>query len=216
MEKTHYKRNLPHIQPPDGVFNICFRLCNSLPKEKWLSLKEQRDFKIKEIKEVIKDPLMAKSAIRSERINYFGKYDSLLDSNDFGPTHLKSPPIAQVVYDCLLYWHNQKRYKLICFCIMPNHVHLILYQIQKPLFRILQSIKIYTAKKANLILNNKGTPFWHPESYDNLVRDRDDLRFKVEYVLQNPVKAHLVKHWADWDFTWPNPAFNDFTRNSDC
>jgi hypothetical protein len=32
-EEIYYNRNLPHFQPPEGVFFLTFRLAGSLPKE---------------------------------------------------------------------------------------------------------------------------------------------------------------------------------------
>jgi len=36
--------------------------------------------------------------------------------------------------------------------------------------------------------------FWQPEPYDHLIRDEDDFRRQVDYVLANPKRAGL-KNW---------------------
>jgi REP element-mobilizing transposase RayT len=70
---------------------------------------------------------------------------------------------------------------------MPNHVHLIIYKLKKPLFKIMQVLKGYTSGEINKILNRKGK-FWHTESYDNVIRSRNELANKIKYVV------HLRKH----------------------
>jgi hypothetical protein len=187
--KEHYTRNLPHWQPKNGVFNICFRLEGSLPKEVVLGLKQLQDVRYKELSKNISDSTLLKEALRKEHDLYFGKFDELLDKSSCGPKYLSSPDIAQIVFDCLLYWHEQQRYKLICFTIMPNHVHVILYKIQMPLFSILQTIKSYTAKLANRILDKTGLPFWMQESYDNLVRDRKGLALQNQLYPEQSSKS---------------------------
>jgi len=214
FNKTFYRRNLPHWQPQDGVFNICFRLYGSLPVEVVKNLKAARDMRMRELLEDIENEEEAKEIIAKERDLYFGKFDALLDSGDYGPTYLRQPEIAQIVADCLQYWHEKGRYKLICFCIMPNHVHLILYRTKIPLFKILQTIKTYTATQANKVLKRTGNHFWHRESYDNLVRDRLGLGVKINYQLQNPVKAKLCLHWQEWDFTYLHPEFEKYVTPS--
>lgn len=210
MSKEYYKRRLPHLQPKNGVFNICFRLAGTLPREKVIQLKQERTLQIKQLRKSIEDEELLKSILQKEQILYFGKYDELLDNGNYGPHFLKQPAIAALVAECFLYWHNQGRYKLVCYAIMPNHVHVILYKIQKPLFRILQTIKIYTAKEANKLLDRTGEAFWHSESYDNLIRNREEFRIKVQYVLMNAVKAKLVKNWQDFEFVYLNPEFDHF------
>jgi len=66
-----------------------------------------------------------------------------------------------------------------------------------PLSAIMQSLKGYTARKANILLNRTGN-FWQDESYDHEARDEEELDRIVKYVLNNPVKAGLVENWRDW------------------
>ncbi len=60
--------------------------------------------------------------------------------------------------------------------------------------RTLQSLKGYTARQANRILQREGA-FRQAESYDRVVRDAAELERIVVYVLNNPVKAGLVSEW---------------------
>jgi len=77
---------------------------------------------------------------------------------------------------------------------MPNHVHVVTRLLgTQSLASILHSWKSYTAKLANKILGCRGE-FWMREYFDRIVRDEDDLRATIAYVLANPAKAGLV----DW------------------
>jgi REP element-mobilizing transposase RayT len=70
-----------------------------------------------------------------------------------------------------------------------------------PLDAIMKSLKGYSAWEANRALGRKGT-FWEQESYDHVVRDDAEFRRIVNYVLNNPVKAGLVKDWRQWKWSY--------------
>ncbi len=102
-----------------------------------------------------------------------------------------------------MHYLDGRKYALIAYCIMPNHVHVVFEPLlEKPehyysLGNIMQSLKGYTAWQANQILGRKGA-FWQDESYDHVVRDDQELQRIIEYTLQNPVKAGLVENAEDW------------------
>lgn len=123
------------------------------------------------------------------------------------------------MFESLLY-RNGKVYRLIAFCIMSNHIHAVftpllndrsLHEIrgenlrfeseEPPLSVIMHSLKSYTAQQANKILQRTG-PFWEEESYDHEIRDQTEYHRTINYVLNNPVKAGLVKDWRDWPWSW--------------
>src|SRR5207245_2988979 len=97
-------------------------------------------------------------------------------------------------------------YTLDVYSIMPNHVHavfepLMLNNLPKPLSLIMHSLKRHTAERANRILNRTGK-FWEHESFDHYIRNRAEWKRIVEYVLENPVKAGLVKSWTEWPWNY--------------
>ena len=213
--KTYYRRNLPHYQPKDAVLFVTTRLHGSLPKEK---LKALKHFKQKEQLRLdnlnVSEEILDKEWLQSYEV-YFKKFDDALhqESNDIH--WFKDDRISQIWLDALLYFDNQ-RYKVICSTIMSNHVHFILYKLDRSLFKIMKSIKGYSARQANKVLmttipnRKKGASFWQEESYDRCIRDRKELQLKIRYVLNNPVKAGLVKHWKDWKWNYIHSDFLKF------
>ena len=90
---------------------------------------------------------------------------------------------------------------------MPNHVHMIIAPLaaengeNHSMALILQRIKGSSARQANLILSRSGA-FWQHESYDHVVRSEDELGRVLQYIVDNPLKAGLVQHAADWPWTY--------------
>jgi putative transposase len=112
------------------------------------------------------------------------------------------PEIAQINKQAIHHF-DEKYYQLICYCIMSNHIHLVIKFLDNApdLSQIMHSIKRFSAKESNIILGKTGK-FWTTESYDHLVRDSNELRHIVSYVLNNPVKAGLANQWQKWPHTF--------------
>lgn len=211
----YYQRNLPHMQPEGKAFSVVYCLNGSLPKTKIHQLKAERDKTLDEINQkrakylslfpegipaLFKEELW--EAEREARNIYFGKFNHLLDNPTSGPTWLSLPEIATIVKDSLHYLEQDRKVcRLIAYCIMSNHVHLILSELSIVLHIFLKLHKQYTARQANLLLKRTGNPFWQKESYDHIIRDYE-FDHQIAYTLNNPVKAGLVSDWADWPHSY--------------
>jgi len=144
-QRTFHRRNLPHLYFNDGIYFITYRLANTLP--------------IKKVKE-FKRYLQANAG--SDDTQYrrmFKKYDQLLDKCLQGAKYLSDAKVASICQNTLHY-PDGLEYFLICYCIMPNHIHLVfeLLNDNKGISKIMQSIKRISARKSNLLLNRNG-PF---------------------------------------------------------
>ena len=215
--KTYYRRNLPHYQPSDATFFITFRLAGSLPGEVIARLREEH-MQNEKLLQKIRDAKERKRKLAVQRKQYFGRVDELLDKAVEGPYWLKDERVAEVITDAI-HFRDGKDYELIAYCIMPNHVHLVFHvghverngislkrdtvslykqntDSRYTVTSILQSLKRYTALKANKILNRAGA-FWQHESYDHVVRDEKELERIIAYVLNNPVKAGFASTWQE-------------------
>jgi REP element-mobilizing transposase RayT len=43
---------------------------------------------------------------------------------------------------------------------------------------------------------------WQRDFFEHRLRDNESFLERLDYVLQNPVRAGLVADWEDWPFTW--------------
>ena len=198
----YYERNLPHRLPPGEVIFVTFRLAGSLPLEVLAQLRAEAELLQQGCGP---DPV----AQYAERKRYFGRFDALLDGTAYGPTWLRQPEISALIIRALHY-PDGKSYTLLGYCVMPNHVHLVvaLPENAPPLAVTLQRLKGYSALQANRLLGLSGT-FWQAESYDHVVRPGELARI-MHYVLQNPVKAGLVADWEKWPYSFMARCSADF------
>ena len=111
--------------------------------------------------------------------------------------------MPQIVENAILFGADE-RYALLAWCVMPNHVHVLLTPAWE-LSTITQGLKGYTAREINRLQDQVGRTFWQDESYDHWARDADELVRIVEYIERNPVKAGLCKQAAAWP--WSSARF---------
>jgi len=87
--------------------------------------------------------------------------------------------------------YNFVLYELIAFCIMPNHVHLLI----KPLVdldKLIQKLKGGSAKQLNECLMKTGK-FWAADYYDKLIRDDRHFSVVYQYIKHNPLVLNEAK-----------------------
>ncbi|HEX9785338.1 MAG TPA: transposase, partial [Opitutaceae bacterium] len=117
------------------------------------------------------------------------KVEKYLDAGH-GSCRMKDDRIAGIVARALKHFDGD-RYDLLGWCVMPNHVHVVVRPREgHELPDIVHSWKSFSAKEANKVLGRKGE-FWQPEYYDHLIRDEKDFARSMEYVLSNPEAAGL-------------------------
>ena len=209
--KTVYFQKFAHIQPIGATFFVTFRLVDSIP------ISHLADLKSKYRSEYIlcmqiEDSYLKNSKIFELRKKYLIEYDKILDLTINGAHHLKDFSVMNMV-KTQLHTHDGQLYDLIAYCIMSNHVHILIdtsIQMKKdiyyenelinnylPLDKIMKRIKGATALYANQLLSRSGK-FWDKESYDIFIRNEYMLNNVIAYILNNPLKAGLATHWEHY------------------
>lgn len=181
---------LPHWTLDCGWYAVTFRLWDSVPKhviEAWLLERKIIVKTAEQLKRTLSDREERRLAhLYSERIERY------LDAGH-GSSFMKDDRVAELVKNALQHFDGQ-RYALAAWCVMPNHVHVVMQTLGGTgLSDILHSWKSFSSKEANKLLNRSGE-FWQAEYYDHLIRNDADFRHAVRYVLDNPTKAGL-KNW---------------------
>jgi REP element-mobilizing transposase RayT len=209
---TFFERHLPHYHLPDATYFITIRLAGSLPVVALLRLQEEYEANLRRLERIFSGAALA-SARYQEQKRHFARVDALLDQAFHGPRWLSRAECARIVIDCI-HELDPKHYHLHAFCLMSNHVHLLIDQqdISNPLprrdgkhytalSRAMRLLKGKSATLCNRVLGRSG-PFWQHESYDHVVRDVREYQGILVYIANNPVKAGLVEDWQDWPYTF--------------
>ncbi|MCX7940642.1 MAG: transposase [Endomicrobia bacterium] len=101
---------------------------------------------------------------------------------------------------------EKKIIKLIAYCIMPTHIHLIIVPLKDEILssymnRVLKSYSKYF----NIKYNRKG-PLWEGRFKSVLVQTHEQLLHLTRYIHLNPVTAYLVERPEDWIYS----SYNEY------
>ena len=174
---------LPHWTAESAIYHVVFRLADSLPKEVLKSFEVERD-------DLLKQPNLTSG--ERERLTYLAskRVEAYLDAGH-GNCLMNRPQIADIVMDSILFFEGS-RYVLHAWCVMPNHVHLVIEPVtEHQLSSILHSIKSFTSHRINKLTSMSGI-VWQKESYDHLIRSELALERALNYVSNNPTEAGLT------------------------
>ena len=194
----HERGYLPRCDFPDLVQFVTFRLADSMPASRrgeW-------------------EHLLAIEDLREKRT----QLEEYLDRG-VGECQLRDPRIAKLCEEALLFFHNE-RYELLAWCVMPNHVHLLVHVWQWPLWKMVQSWKHHVQRQAKLFVTERRLPArrddkesdrnapcrrpalrWEREYWDTFMRDEEQEKSAVRYIKANPVKAKLCRTAGEWSFS---------------
>jgi REP element-mobilizing transposase RayT len=193
----HSRESLPHFDCPGRVQFITCRLHDSVPAgiiEKWkdeLGIHQGRN--TNDLPDG--DP---------RAIELYRRLAAYEDAGH-GACFLRNPQVAAIVQENLLHF-DTRRYHLLEWCVMPNHVHLLIATREgHPVLEVAHSWKSYTAKEANKVLNRSGQ-FWMEDYFDRFIRSETHLGFTRDYIRDNPVRAGLCKMREEWRWGSAHPG----------
>jgi putative transposase len=112
---------------------------------------------------------------------------------------LQNDEAAQAVLSSLRWLEAEKGSALSAAVVMPDHVHFVIALGTSSLAQLVHSFKSFTANKINGLLGRSGQ-FWQEQYHDHAIRKDEVLNDIVFYMLNNPVRAGLVKDFHDWPF----------------
>ncbi|MGH9606735.1 MAG: REP-associated tyrosine transposase [Terracidiphilus sp.] len=184
---------LPHWEKDSGLYFITFHLADSLPLPVVKKVAERH--RILEAAKAIGARLLPEQ--EAELAEYSPRRMEEYFDRGHGSCALRDQRIAAAMAAALRF-REGKHYRLLAWCIMPNHLHVVVRPLPgSDLARVLKSWKQFSSKAANQVLGQSGR-FWQREYYDRLIRNEQEYSRAVCYVVENPAKAGLM----NWPWVW--------------
>ena len=123
----YYERHLPHQIPTGVPLFVTFNLKGALPADVWAELLRERE-------RLEAEPIRPSESLADRKVRHskmvFAMTDRYLDAGETGPLYLKDERAAKSVENSI--WFGvPERYRLFAYCVMPNHVHVLLTPIIK-------------------------------------------------------------------------------------
>ena len=111
---------------------------------------------------------------------------------------------------------NRLNFLLCGYVLMPNHWHgLIWLAYPLTISKVLHDTKKIATLRLHAARHSHG-PFWQHQFWDRFVRHTQELRERLDYMHQNPVKAGLLKRPEDWRWSSYNNFALDKTTVAAC
>lgn len=171
----HERGYLPHVDANTLLQHVVFRTFGSLPKQV--------------VREVETAPLFLQRSLIDEAL------DTSLNGHIFA-----DPTYADIMQSALRYFDGD-RYDLQAWCIMPNHVHVVLVTDPDVLLgAIVKSWKHSVAWRINKLQGTQG-PIFAKDYFDRFVRNSRQAEAAINYVEANPVKAKMVNQSCAWQWS---------------
>ena len=106
-------------------------------------------------------------------------------------------------------------YTIDAVTVLPDHLHMVITPERSEDYpRIVKQIKrsfVYLLpdgikEKARLSLSHSQyrrgySGIWQSRYYEHTIRNEKDLREKMEYIRNNPVKHGLCENWEEWRYS---------------
>ncbi len=188
----HSRGYLPHLDVAGEIQALTFRMADAVPAKviaRWQ----------KELDREAEQSSQRQRKLRSMIARY--------EDAGHGSCLLSEDIHAETVQTALLHFDGD-RYRLLEWCVMPNHVHVLMHCcFGTTLGEIVRSWKVFTARTIHQRLGMEGQ-FWALDYFDRYIRDLDHLGDCRSYIRNNPVKAGLCRNPADWRWSsaWSAPG----------
>ena len=195
-----YRGRLPHWEVHGGRYFVTIRLAGSIPPQGVDRIKRQSE-ELRTLSENQPEYLRLRRKI-------FLEMESWLDRSEL-VQHLGEPEMASEVVAAIEHREVNGIWTMFSYAVMPNHLHLFFSlgegsETKEPaeLKETLNGFKKWLAVRGKETLGlDPDKPFWQREWFDHWSRSHEYDRRFISYIHNNPVKAGLVSHPADWPYS---------------
>ncbi|MGE5532478.1 MAG: REP-associated tyrosine transposase, partial [Bacteroidota bacterium] len=105
-----------------------------------------------------------------------------------------------IIVECLKTGCEINGLDLIAYCLMPDHLHIVLMtEPGSELQKYLSGLKWATSRK--LRAAGIADSIWQRSYWDRHHRDDEDVHHMIRYVMENPLRKGLCQQPEEWRFS---------------
>ena len=97
-------------------------------------------------------------------------------------------------------WSEAKTWLVGQYVLMPDHIHLFCAPAMIPPEPLEQWVRLWKTLASRTWPRPNEHPIWQRDFWDTQLRRTENYEEKWIYVLENPVRAELVKDSQEWSF----------------
>ena len=137
---------------------------------------------------------------RLKHFDYLGYYRySLTFCTYFRARIFVEAGVVQLVLTQFLRAAGEERFSILAYCFMPDHVHFLVQGTSESSDgrRVIKLGKQYAGYTYSA---EYGRKLWQPWGFDRVLRDDESSLVVARYIVENPVRAGLVKTVSEYPF----------------
>jgi len=98
-------------------------------------------------------------------------------------------------------WRDKHKISLVCYCLMPNHIHLAVRQnSEEPIYKFMQSLHTSYGAYFNKKYRSVGS-LWQDRFKQRIIGDVGDLLYLSFYIHLNPLLDGLVENLKNYPWS---------------
>ena len=136
--------------------------------------------------------------LRKGRYSHPGLYYFLTTSVSSRRPIFSDDDNATIVLNSIRWLRSAGRFLVDAAVVMPDHLHVVGKLGESTLSQVMHSLKSFSARQ--LAATGVTPPVWQDGYHDHGLRNDEDYRLKIRYVLQNPVRAGLVRQVHEYPY----------------
>jgi len=210
------RRLLPHWYMPGAPHFVTYRLYGSLPQQ---ALEQMRSRKALLLRQRVSAGCSPRQHRERAHKQMFADYDQWLDRSYESHRRdgwLANPRVASLVRSNL-YHHHGTKYHLMAYCVMPNHVHVLLQPIEPP---VAQAARLSETPKTTggppMPRSTGGPPV--PRERNLLIGEQSDTSSPLSQIMHS-LKSYTA-HEANKTLRrtgafWQSESYDHWVRDED-
>ena len=113
----------------------------------------------------------------------------------------RDPDVAHFFLNTLRYFKPLLGFKIYSYVVMPDHIHLLIEPKDRyGLSEVMKAIKGSFGRKY-LIMRGETGKVWQRQFFEYSVEGGVELKRKIRYIFENPVRRGIVKNEVDYEFS---------------
>jgi putative transposase len=114
-------------------------------------------------------------------------------------TPFADPVVAEWLCTQIAPFFESRGLVVLAYCLMPDHMHLLLEGVDERA-DVVETLRLWKQRTGWNWKRRTGKQLWQKGFHDRVLRDSDDTRAVVRYLLENPSRAGLVA--SPRDYPW--------------
>ena len=108
---------------------------------------------------------------------------------------------AKIVMNELLKTGRELGFQILCYCLMPDHLHIVLSPGDSTL-SLSKFLNIFKGRTTAVFREKEGLKkLWQRSAFDHVIRADEDLRAIVEYIRNNSVRKGIAEKADDYPYS---------------